>query len=1089
MCKDFRKMCRNNKQRTAGKAAGNAENGNQEEASEMNGIHALFGDKAPEKASMQRSSTVPGKDAGFAAQIAKEGGKTDITVSVSEGAVGNVEEELFYGDVSKGRKEEQDSIQEESEEKDLGESAEQLTADDYDALAREGIAAEDLTATELDRAIERLRLGRELSAKQMEARTERRVEEQREAVAVAKRVLKGNPASEYIAEKLVKMGLPVTDSTVHKVYEAVEFAGKLSDMTESIQYYLVKYGKEPTIENVYMAQYSAGTVKSTPVSDAVWERLEVSANQVIVRAGLPINAENLGNARWLTEHGLPINEENLLSMEQLTDVKKRTPEEVAELAAGALVDGKPAVKASLTTLTRTEAEAWTNRVAGFTPETVERAYVKKAADHAEAMQGAGAVPDRETLGRAMSQTAKEDVTLSELSYAQKLLAGEEELRPAEREVMDHFSGDYMDFDISVVRTKRRLEEIRLKMTADSAFRLERQGIRLDTSGLSKMVDGLRAIESTYYRCCTEGTPIAGNKTLETMFQKTMQSLNNLANSPSYTLGVTFAKRGEMTLESLSNAGTTLANRLSRAGESYETLATRPQESYGDSIKSAFAGNAELLKNMGMEASPENLRAVRILAYNSIELNEKNMDAVKDYDSRVMNLINGMHPAAALRLIREGINPLNETVDALSARVDEIRREDNLEGASEKFARYLFKIERAGEITPEEKTAYIGMFRLFNQLEQTDGAAIGAVLDTGKELTLGNLLSAMRTAKHGGVDLAAKDGMGSVLQKAVNNTKIDAQILSGIKIPGKLADIPVNEGYRMYRENTERSVEETKEAITQLQNTAKAAEQAPEFLKGLGLVVTANNVEAAKEFLSGSGEMYGSLGSLLKKYKAGDEKAADATESDELLSAGGVSDTESLFDVRVADGFYRSLKKAVRNLEDSMMESEPDKVDLKALKQIKMGVKLRGECAGKDCFDFPVETSEGVKSMRVTLQAQNAAEEGGRASVKIPLVKLGNVQADLHIEDNQIFCYVSSDSREGTELLEHSKRELTERLLDLGVTDAFVYSGSGENNYGVNRIPGMDTEGDVTEPQEKADTSQLLAASKAVFVHIMQLERA
>ena len=173
--------------------------------------------------------------------------------------------------------------------------------------------------------------------------------------------------------------------------------------------------------------------------------------------------------------------------------------------------------------------------------------------------------------------------------------------------------------------------------------------------------------------------------------------------------------------------------------------------------------------------------------------------------------------------------------------------------------------------------------------------------------------------------------------------------------------------------------------------------------------------------------------------------------------------------------------------------EPTSVDLKALKQIKMGVKLRGECAGKECFDFPVETAEGIKSMRVTLQTDSEATEGGKASVKIPLVKLGHVQADLQIEDNQIFCFVSSDSREGTELLEHSKRELTIRLLDLGVSDAMVYCGADARmgEYTVNRIPGIDKEGDVTEPQmgEKPDTAQLLAASKAVFVHIMEIERA
>ena len=68
-----------------------------------------------------------------------------------------------------------------------------------------------------------------------------------------------------------------------------------------------------------------------------------------------------------------------------------------------------------------------------------------------------------------------------------------------------------------------------------------------------------------------------------------------------------------------------------------------------------------------------------------------------------------------------------------------------------------------------------------------------------------------------------------------------------------------------------------------------------------------------------------------------------------------------------------------------------------------------------------------------------------------------------------------------------------RLLDLGVSDAMVYCGPNTRmgDYTVNRIPGIDKEGDVTEPQmgEKPDTSELLAASKAVFVHIMEIERA
>ncbi len=1060
----------------------------------MNGIHALYGDRKSEKTSeLQHSATAAGKNASavFAAQTAKEGGKTNITVSVSEGAVGSVEEEICYGDVSKTRPEEEEQTSQE-EEKTLEDTVGQLTEEDYEALCAEGITVEELTAEQLARAIEHIRLGRELKAANLESQKMKLVEKREAVIAIAKKALKGNPAAEYIAEKLLAAGVPVTEATVNKVYQAVEFAGKVSEMSESVQYYMIKFEKEPTIENVYLAQYSAGNVKSTPVSEKVWERLTKSANQVCVNAGLPITKENISNARWLTEHGLPITGENLVQMRLLNDVKKRTPEEVAELAAGALQEGRQAIQASLTVLTKTEVGERVERMQGFAPETVERAYVKKAAQKVQELQPGQEVPEEAVLGRAMQQAAREDVTFNDLAFAEDEIKSNAQPNTLEQAVLKEVSGFSMDFVISVVRAKRRLEEIRLKMTTESAYRLERQGIRIDTSGLAKVVDGLRILENNYYRYYTDNAGVSGNRSMEEMFRQTMQNLDSLSKSPSYTLGITFENRSDVTLEALSAAGSNLSAKMQRAGEAYDMLGTRPQSIYGDSINNAFSGNAQLLTSMGMEVSPENLRAVRILAYNSIELNEANIAAVKEYDRKVTELVEGMHPAAALRLIREGINPLTETVDALARRVAEIRMEDGLENDTEKFARYLFKVEKNAGVTPEERSAYIGMFRLFNQLEKTDGAAIGVVMESGRELTLGNLLSAMRTAKMGGINVTADENVSRVREMLPNSSKIDAQILSGIKIPGKIADISVSDGYEFYKEGTARTEEETAQAVQELRTNAESAAQAPEFLKGLGLVVTSNNVEAAKEFLAGTGEMYGRLGSLLKQYGKQTEKETES-EADALLSAGGADSTESLFDVRVAGGFYRNLKKAVRNLEDDMCAGEPAAVDLKALKRIKMGVKLRGECAGKECFDFPIETAEGLKSMRVTLQTEGQAEEGGRASVKIPLVKLGTVQADIHMEDNRIFCFVSSDSREGTGLIEHSKRELTERLLDLGVSDALVYCGNGTRSeeYAVNRIPGIDTEGDVTEPQsgEKPDTAQLLAASKAVFVHIMEIEKA
>ena len=79
-----------------------------------------------------------------------------------------------------------------------------------------------------------------LKAENIEGQKAKLAEKREAVIAVAKKALKGNPAAEYIAEKLLTAGMPVTEATVNKVYQAVEFAGNLSGMSESVQYYMVK---------------------------------------------------------------------------------------------------------------------------------------------------------------------------------------------------------------------------------------------------------------------------------------------------------------------------------------------------------------------------------------------------------------------------------------------------------------------------------------------------------------------------------------------------------------------------------------------------------------------------------------------------------------------------------------------------------------------------------------------------------------------------------------------------------------------------------------------------------------------------------
>ena len=100
------------------------------------------------------------------------------------------------------------------------------------------------------------------------------------------------------------------------------------------------------------------------------------------------------------------------------------------------------------------------------------------------------------------------------------------------------------------------------------------------------------------------------------------------------------------------------------------------------------------------------------------------------------------------------------MDTLNKQAEAIRLESP-EADNERFSEYLWKLEHNNEISPEERESYIGIYRLMNQVEKTDGAAIGALIAQGGELTMRNLLTAVRSSKKSGMDYTVDDEFSGV----------------------------------------------------------------------------------------------------------------------------------------------------------------------------------------------------------------------------------------------------------------------------------------------------------------------------------------
>ena len=92
----------------------------------------------------------------------------------------------------------------------------------------------------------------------------------------------------------------------------------------------------------------------------------------------------------------------------------------------------------------------------------------------------------------------------------------------------------------------------------------------------------------------------------------------------------------------------IADTFEKANESYETLMTAPRKDMGDSIQKAFRNVDDILTDLGMETNLANQRAVRILAYNQMEITKEAVLQMKAVDEKVQQTFENMKPGWSVK---------------------------------------------------------------------------------------------------------------------------------------------------------------------------------------------------------------------------------------------------------------------------------------------------------------------------------------------------------------------------------------------------------------------------------------------------------
>ena len=615
--------------------------------------------------------------------------------------------------------------------------------------------------------------------------------------SVLKEVTGDTLSDEDIAAALRESDLPDSEENIRKIRDAYDIVKDIDKFPDSSISFMIRNRLRPTIENIYMARYSAteivgsgsgqyfATEKGYLAKKGSIEDID-KLNLEIEKAILEFHPEKdtvseaeLEDGRWLISNGLTLTEDNLNRYRVVSSIAfPIKADKIIKTSINAMLSLLPAVKG--------------------------------------------------------------DITKDDSIYAR-----------AERRLNE-------------VEGRLSIAKATLRLSLDASIRAEKQGL----GQINDIMDEISLLESEEQELrklfISNGSDDIDTVNIKAdLYTETNDYLTRLPFLPAATLGRLSVESSEITLRGIVDEGTLLKQKYDLLSNTYETVKTEVRKDLGDSIAKAFNNVDDILRDMNLDISEENRRAVRILGYNSMVITEENLKNVKEVDAQVQSLINRMKPAAVLQMIREGINPLDMNITEVVGKLNELDMAPDRRGES--MSRFLYKLDKSKEITDSERESYVGIYRLVNNLKSEDYAALGRVIESGEELTLRNVLKEIRSEKRS-YDIRIDDSFGLLDSPVGDINSISAQIEAAFAGEHR-------------QENEELNREYEKQAAESMKEAAGADEAIYEALKGINVAVTPANLSAMTEYMTAPGSF---IKNLLKLGRSSDEISGSDYE-EELLN--------------------------------------------------------------------------------------------------------------------------------------------------------------------------------------------------------------
>ena len=781
-----------------------------------------------------------------------------------------------------------------------------------------------------------------------------------------------------IEAALKETALPATLENVTDISEALNVSGELTIPSDDAKKYMINNCPEPTVNNFYIANHSSSADTST-------NRASYYMDETGYVGKNPTDAdiESLSPQieKIISDAGLSVNEQTINEAKWLIN------------------KDIPLTKENLTNLENLESVSFP-----LDTETVALSAASALAEGKNAKDGLLSDP--------------ESIHIKAAKFVESL-----------------------NFDD--VAKRRILEETRLILTLEASVSLLKKGINLDTKDLEKLVDDLKQAEKESYAPFLMDNDEVDIKKYDDeltlkldVFKQTVIAIEHVKTAPLSVVGDVAFSEKTPTLNEVAELSNKAKSEFSKAERSYETMMTMPRYDMGDSIKKAFRNVDDILEDLEIEATRLNEKAVRILGYSGMEITEANIEKAVKAEVAVENVITHMTPARTLKMIRDGFNPLDADIYELS---NKLLSEDEDTGNT-KYTEFLYKLEKSSEITESEKTAFIGLYRLFRKIEKSDGKLVGDVIKADERLTLSNIISASRSDRQVGTDIKIDDSFGALEKLIAHGESITDQILQGFKTK------------ELNKQYAKEEADEIRNIITKEEAIVRALENADSPKSPI-------NMAAANMLLNSRGTIFKGL------LKGLDEEEKDVFDKEISELADSFDDEDSV--KNAINSFTEKTQEIIKN----KAQIADKYIDVKSLKLLNKQLSIINKMADSRTYEVPVIINGSYTS--INLKIVNDTENAGKVKAYFETEETGKVSAEFELRDGKVSGIITTENSFFEGVIKEREDSFKEEFKGAGVEISSMYY---VNKRGISVKGNYTDENDVSTPA----TKQLYSVAKAII---------